>query len=456
MKALNYLEANASRHMEEMKECLRMETISADPKKEGEIKRCGEWLVKKLTVAGFENARLVPTGGLPAVYADWLHAGPDKPTFMVYGHYDVQPVDPIDLWETPPFEPTIKDGKIYGRGTADDKCQLLIHLFALEAILKTEGKLPVNVKFFLESEEEGGTGSTTRFVKENSKLLACDAVVLSDTAWVAEDVPAITYGLRGIAFFEAKVKGPNRDLHSGRFGGLVQNPLNAIASIISKFHDKDGRIPIPHFYDDVVKVSDEERQEFKKLGDNEGELKTYLDVKDLWGEKGYTTYERNWARPCLDVNGIWGGYAGEGSKTVIPSEGGFKFSVRLVPDQTPKKVEEMVIKYVKEVCPPGVEVDVQALHGGPPALVPLDNQLLQTARKAMEKGFGQPVVFVRDAASVPIVGTFKEALGAFSILMGFDIPSGNIHAPNENFKLDHFHKGMASAVHFYTDAAKVK
>jgi acetylornithine deacetylase/succinyl-diaminopimelate desuccinylase-like protein len=276
--------------------------------------------------------------------------------------------------------------------------------------------------------------------------------VLSDTAWVSEDVPALTYGLRGIAFFEAKVKGPNRDLHSGRFGGLVQNPLNAIAFIISKFHDASGKIAIPHIYDDVVDISDEERTEFKKLGDNEDELRKYLDVQDLWGEKGFTTYERNWARPCLDVNGIWGGYAGEGSKTVIPSDGGFKFSVRLVPNQTPEKVRELVLKYVKEITPPGVTVTVEYLHGGPPALVPITNPFLQTARRALEKGFGKPTILVRDAASVPIVGTFKEALGAVSILMGFDVPTGNIHAPNENFKLAHFSKGMVSAVYFYTEA----
>ncbi len=453
--ALKYLEENRKRHQELMFECLRMETVSAKSEKEGEIRRCGDWLVKLVADMGFENAALQETGGLPAVYADWLHAGADKPTILVYGHFDVQPPEPLDLWETPPFEPTIRDGRVFGRGTADDKCQLLIHVFALEALLKIDGKLPINIKLFFESEEEGGTGSTPKFVEEHRDLLACDAVMLSDTAWMDEENPVMMYGLRGISYFQADFKGPNRDLHSGRFGGVVQNPIEAMATVIARLHDEKGRIAVPTIYNDVVPISPEERAELAKLGDNTEETKRYLAVDALAGEEGYSPFERNWARPALDVHGIWGGYQDEGSKTVIASKCGFKASMRLVPNQEPKKVFEACKTFIEEVCPKGVQVNVEFYHGGEPLMVPIDNPYLRCAQKSLEKAFDKPALLIREGASVPITATFKDALGALPILMGFDVPTGNIHAPNENFILEHFFKGMEAALHFYRDAATV-
>ena len=455
-KVLEYIEKNRESHKEQMFECLRMETVSADPSKEPEIRKCGEWLVKKLDSIGLENASLKDTGGLPAVYADWLHAGKDKPTIMVYGHYDVQPVDPIDKWRTPPFEPTVKDGYIYGRGTCDDKCQMLAHVFGIEAIMKAEGKLPVNVKVFFESEEEGGTGGTERFVEEHTDLLACDAAVLSDTAWFSPDIPTMIYALRGIAYFQVDVTGPNRDLHSGQYGGKIQNTLNAMARMMAALHDEDGRIAIPGIYDDVKPMDDEERAEFAKVSEPDEKLMKDLGVDALYGEKGFTANERNWARPALDINGVWGGYMSEGSKTVISHDGGFKMSIRLVPDQSVERVHELVKDYIEKICPPGVKAEVRLLHGGNPVMVPRDNPFIKCAQDAMKRAFGKLPVLVREGASVPITATFGSALGAPSIMMGFGLLDDDIHSPNEKFKLDHFYKGIEASALFFEEAAGVK
>ena len=455
-KVLKYIEENKKRHLDEMLECVRMETISALPEKEPEIRRCGEWLVKRLAAAGFENASIKETGGFPAVYADWLHAGKDKPTIMVYGHYDVQPVDPIEQWTHPPFDPTIEDGWIYARGTSDDKTQLLTHVFALESIMKANGKLPVNIKIFLESEEEGGTGSTHRFVEENHELLACDAVAISDTAWPSMEMPTIIYALRGIAYFEVMVKGPNRDLHSGVYGGKVQNTLNAMARIMAALHDDEGRIAIPGVYDDVLPLADAEKADFAKVSAPDEVLEKDLGVNALWGERGFTSNERNWARPALDINGVWGGYSGEGGKTVIAAEGGFKVSMRLVANQKVERVKKQLTDYIAKVCPPGVTVEVKFLHGGEPVMVPIDNPLVACAQDAVEKAFGKKPALVREGASVPITAAFLDELKAPSILMGFGLNEDNIHSPNEKFRLDHFYKGITACAHFYTEAANVK
>ena len=435
---------------------LPIETVSADKKYEPEIRRCADWLVKKLTAAGFEHAGLQETGGLPAVYADWLHAGADKPTLMVYGHYDVQPVDPIEKWETPPFKPTVKGDYLYGRGTSDDKSQLLTHLFALASIMKVEGKLPLNVKVFLESEEEGGSGGTPRFVEGHKELLACDAVALSDTAWHSPDLPTMIYALRGLAYFQVKVTGPNRDLHSGVYGGKVMNTLNAMAQIVARLHDADGRIAIPGIYDDVLPLSDAERKEFAKVAELDAELMKDLGVSALWGEKDFTATERNWARPALDVNGIWGGYMAEGSKTVIPAEGGFKVSIRLVANQKVQKVHKLLADYVQKICPAGCKAEVTLMNGGEPVMVPIDNPFIACAKTAVEKAFGKKPVLVREGASVPITATFLSALKAPSVMMGFGLVSDNIHSPNERFKLEHFYKGIEACTHFYREAAAVK
>jgi acetylornithine deacetylase/succinyl-diaminopimelate desuccinylase-like protein len=454
-KVFKYIGENRQKHQEQMFECLRMETVSADPAKEPEIRRCSEWLVEKLESIGFENASLKDTGGLPVVYADWLHAGKDRPTIMVYGHYDVQPVDPIEKWRTPPFKPTIRDGYVYGRGTCDDKCQFLAHIFALESLMKAEGKLPVNVKVFLESEEEGGAGGTERFVKEHAELLSCDAVVVSDTSWISQDVPTMIYALRGIAYFEVLVKGPGKDLHSGQYGGKVQNTLNAMARIMASLHDEDGRIAIPGIYDDVKPLDEEEREEFAKVDEPDEKLMKELGVDALWGEKGYTSNERNWGRPALDINGVWGGYMGEGGKTVISHDGGFKVSMRLVPDQNVERVKKLLGDHVKKVCPPGVKAEVKFLHGGEPVMVDRHHPLIACAQDAIEKAFGKRPALVREGASVPITAAFHEVLGVPSIMMGFGLLDDDIHSPNERFLLDHFYRGIEACAHFYTGVVSV-
>jgi acetylornithine deacetylase/succinyl-diaminopimelate desuccinylase-like protein len=455
-QVLSYIEKNRQRNLDRLFECLRMESISADSSKVDEIRRCGQWCAKLLEEIGFDDVGVKETGGLPAVYGQWLKAGADKPTIMVYGHYDVQPADPVEKWDTPPFEPTIREGYIYGRGTSDDKAQFLTHLFALEALMKVGGGLPVNVKVFLESEEEKGTGGTERFVEENAHLLASDAVVLSDTSWPSADMPTIIYALRGIAYFQVNVKGPNRDLHSGMYGGKVQNTLNGMAKIIAALHDKGGRIAIPGIYDDVLRLTKKERKEFAKVAENDRTLKQDLGVKALGAEKGFTVTESNWARPSLDVNGIWGGYMGEGAKTVIPSEGGFKISMRLVPNQKAKKVHRQLADYVKRVCPPGLKADVSMLHMGEPVMVPTDSPYITCAQTAIKKAFGKRPLLVREGASVPITATFLKALKAPPIMMGFGLHEDNIHAPNERFKVDHFYKGIVAAAHFLNEAARAK
>jgi len=454
-KVSKYIEKNRDEHQQQMFECLRMETVSADPSKEPEIRRCAEWLKRKLQSIGLENASLKETGGFPVVYADWLHAGEDKPTIMVYGHYDVQPVDPIEKWRTPPFEPTIKDGYVYGRGTCDDKCQFLAHVFALESLMKAEGKLPVNVKVFLEGEEEGGAGGTERFVEEHAELLACDAVVVSDTSWISDEKPTMIYSLRGIAYFQVNIAGPNRDLHSGLYGGKVQNPLNAMARIMASLHDGDGRIAIEGIYDDVKPLDEEERAEFAKVSESDKDVMKELSVDALWGEKGYTSDERNWARPALDINGVWGGYAGEGGKTVIPHECGFKVSMRLVPDQTVEKTKELLTAHVKRIAPPGVRVEVEFLHGGEPVMMDRKSPFISCAQEAIEKAFGKRPALVREGASVPITATFQNALRAPAIMMGLGLLGDNIHSPNERFSMEHFFRGILACAHFYKGAASV-
>lgn len=450
---VSYIKSNQKRYVDEMVELLKIESVSADSKKSAEVRRCGEVLVKRLKDAGFENAKLCETGGHPAVYADWLHAK-GKPTVLVYGHYDVQPVDPIEKWSTPPFTPTIKGNSIFARGSSDDKGQLLTHFFALEAFLKNGGKLPCNVKFFLEGEEEGGTGSTDKFVENNRDLLSCDTVVMSDTAWHEEKVPSLCYALRGLAYFDVLVKGPNRDLHSGVYGGKIQNPLNAMAKIIAKLQDENGVIQVPGFYDDVVQLSSSEKKEFASLGDPDPEMKKDLGIPATWGEKGYTTLERNWGRPSFDVHGIWGGFTGEGSKTVITSDGGFKFSTRLVANQDPKKIEKLVVDYVNKICPPGVTCDVKMLHGAYPVMVPIDNFYIKSAVGAFEKAFGKRPVLVREGASIPITATFLKALKAPSVLIGYGLPDDNIHSPNEKFNLENFQKGILTNAYMYDEFGK--
>ncbi len=452
-KVVSYLKSNAKKFEQEMIDWLKIESISSDSTKNADTRMAAEWMVKKLQSVGIENAKLIETGGHPVVYGDWLHAT-GKPTVLVYGHYDVQPVDPIEKWSSPPFAPTIKGDDIYGRGTSDDKGQLLTHVFALEGLLRETGELPVNVKFFIEGEEEAGSEHSSPFVEQNAALLACDVVTISDTNWHSAKLPTIIYGLRGISYMEFTVKGPNRDLHSGMYGGKLHNPLNAMAKIIAKLQDDNGVVLVPHFYDDVVPLSAEEKKEFAAVGDGDAELKRDLGLNALWGEKGYTTLERNWGRPSMDVNGIWGGFAGEGAKTVIATHGGFKVSCRLVANQDSTKIKNLVEKYVKDICPPGVTVEAHYHHGGEPVLVPIDNFFIKSASTAFEKAFGTRPTFVREGASIPITATFVKALKSAVVLMGFGLPDDCIHSPNEKLNLKNFHGGIVANAYMYEEFSK--
>lgn len=452
---LSFIQENEKRYESELIEWLRIESVSSDPARNEQTRKAAEWAARKLAAMGIENVRLMETGLHPVVYGDWLHAE-GKPTILVYGHYDVQPADPLEKWHTPPFDGTIKDGYIYGRGTSDDKGQILTQLFALEALMKNEGKLPVNVKFFIEGEEECGSAHTMPFVVQNKGILSCDAVAINDTPWHAEDVPTILYALRGLLYAQVDVKGPNRDLHSGAYGGEVMNPLNAIGKMISKLQDDDGIIQIPGYYDDVVKLSDAERKEFASLGNKDEQIKRDLGVDALWGEKGFTTTERNWARPSMDVHGIWGGHSGPGPKTVIVSEGGFKVSSRLVANMDPEKVEKQFKSHIQKICPPGVIATVQVLSSSPPMFVPLDNSFMRAAVTAFEKGFSRKPTLIREGASLPVVTVFQNELGAVPLIVGYGLPSDNYHSPNERFKLEHFHKGIVTNIHLYREIAGMK
>lgn len=454
-KVINYTKENAKRYETELIDWLKIESVSANPEKKAETRNAAEWAATKLKGMGIENVKLMETGLHPVVYGDWLHAK-GAPTILVYGHYDVQPADPLEKWASPPFNPTIKDGYIYARGTADDKGQLLTHVFAIEALMKNEGKLPVNVKFFIEGEEECGSMHTSPFVIDHKDMLACNAVAISDTNWIDDHTLTMVYAMRGMCYMQINVKGPSRDLHSGMYGGMVQNPLNAIAKLIAKLQNEDGVIQIPGYYDDVAKLSDAERKEFASLGNHDEDLKRDLKLKGLWGEKGFTTFERNWARPSCDVHGIWGGYSGPGQKTVIASEGGFKVSSRLVANMKPEKVFQQFKDFFEKNCPPGVTVDVQLLQKAPAVMVPIDNPYIRAAQAALESGFGRKPIMVREGASIPITATFQSELKAVPLLVGFGLPSDSIHSPNERLKLENFHKGIVTNVQLLKNLAGIK
>ncbi len=454
---LNYAKKNIDNYVEELKDYLRIPSVSASSEHKKDIEKCADFVVGKLKNAGMKNVRKIKTDGNPLVYGEWLEAK-GKPTILIYGHYDVQPADPYELWDNDPFEPVIKDGKIYARGADDNKGQNFIHIKSVEAYLKTHGELPVNVKFIIEGEEETGGENIEKFIKDkkNKKLLKCDAVLISDTSMYAPDVPTINYGLRGLAYLEVRLTGPNRDLHSGSFGGAINNPANELARIIAKLHDKRNRVTIPGFYDDVVKLTKKERENFASLKFSEKKMAKEFGVRELWGEKGYSALERLWARPTLDVNGIYGGYTGEGAKTVLPSKATAKISMRLVPNQDPKKIAKAFTKYIKELAPKSVKVEVIDMHGGRPAVVPLNDPFLQAAARATAKAFGRKTVFTREGGSIPIVVEFMEQLKAPVILMGFGLDTDDIHSPNEHFHLSNFERGIYSSIYYLDEVAKMK
>ena len=449
-KILSYLDQNKERYLSELSEFLAIPSVSSQSNHNGDIQRCAQWIADHVKKIGMQNVQIMPTPGHPIVYAEWLGA-PGKPTVLFYGHYDVQPVDPLNLWDSPPFEATIRGENLYARGSADDKGQVFIHFKAIEALMKHNNALPVNIKMLIEGEEEVGSANLDNFVKANKELLKADLVLISDSSMFAKDVPSICYALRGLSYLEIEVTGPNRDLHSGSFGGSVHNPIQALSEMIASLHDKNGKITIPGFYNDVRPLSKAERTAFAKLPFKEKQYAKDLGVKELYGEKGFSSLERVWARPTLECNGIWGGYIGEGAKTVLPSKAFAKISCRLVPDQTSAKIAKMVEKHLKKIAPKTIDVQVRNLHGGEAAITPIDSPGVKAAVAALEKGFGKKPLYQREGGSIPIVVQFKNLLGLDTVLLGFGLPDENAHSPNEFINLNNFFGGMRTSVHFFNE-----
>ena len=451
-EVIGYIEERSERYLQELEAFLRFPSVSTDPERREDVRETAEFVAEQMGRSKMTEARLIETEGHPIVYGERIE-DPAKPTVLIYGHYDVQPVDPLELWETPPFEPTVRDGRLYARGATDDKGQLLIHLKSTEAFIETEGRLPLNVKFLIEGEEEIGSTHLEQFIRENRKILECDVVLISDTAMFAKGVPSICYGLRGMAYLEIEVRGPRGDLHSGSFGGPVGNPAFALARIVASMKDEDDRITIPHFYDDVRDLTDAERQEFASLPFDIDQYKRSLGVAELAGESGFTPLEQVWARPTLEVNGLLSGFTGQGAKTVLPSKAMAKISMRLVPDQDHLKIAQAFEEYVVSQAPPWVEVSVKNLHGGTPWVADLDHPALVAAADAIEKGFGKRPVFQREGGSIPVVATFSDLLGVPTVLMGIGLPDENAHAPNEHLDLENFYAGIKSSAYFMKEFA---
>lgn len=447
-----WLKEKRTEHLNELMELLKFPSISALSEHKTDLVRTAQWLADSLRKAGLENVQIMETGGHPVVYADWLHA-PGKPTLLIYGHYDVQPVDPLNLWESPPFEPTIRDNKLYARGASDDKGQTFMHIKAIEALLKCEGQLPLNVKVCIEGEEEIGSPHLEPFVKQHQELLAADVLLISDTPMLENGRPAICTGLRGLCGLEITVQGPASDLHSGMYGGGVQNPIHALVELLDSMRDASGRITIDGFYDQVVPVTEKEREEIASLELDEEQLKAELGVNQLFGEEGYSYLERTWVRPTLEVNGIYGGFQGEGVKTVLPARAGAKITCRLVPDQDPDEIIRLIEKHIEQHTPPGVTVTTHHFDKGRPFVVPSDHPAIQAAEQALEKAFGQPAAKIRMGGSIPIVETFHRLLKLPVVLMGFGLPNENIHAPNEHFHLENFDKGLEAICHYWFELA---
>ena len=450
---LEYLRASRERHLRELEEFLRIPSVSAKSEHREDTARAADWLAGKMRDAGLETAEVIATAGHPVVIGEWRGAE-GAPTLLVYGHYDVQPPEPLEEWLSPPFEPTVREGNLYARGSVDDKGQLYLHLKAVEAHLSARGTLPVNVVFLIEGEEEIGSPNLTAFLEENRERLACDAVLVSDTTMFAPGFPSITMGLRGLAYMEVRVQGPRGDLHSGSYGGAVVNPANALARIIAGLHDPEGRVTIPGFYDAVRDLSDREREEIRALPYDEEVLREEVGSPELGGESGFGALERVWARPTLDVNGLLSGYTGEGAKTVLPARAMAKISMRLVPDQDYREVERLFADHVRALAPAGVTVEVQALHGGQPWRADPTEPVFEAAARALEKAFGRPPVFVREGGSIPIVHAFQQTLRAPVALLGFGLPGENAHAPNEWFSLDNYHRGTEAIALLFDELAK--
>jgi acetylornithine deacetylase/succinyl-diaminopimelate desuccinylase-like protein len=453
-KVIDFINVHREKYVDELKSLLAIPSISALPEHAGDVKRCAEWCADEMRRIGLQNVRLMATPGNPVVYGDWLGA-PGVPTVLFYGHYDVQPVDPLNLWESPPFEATIRDGEIYARGSADDKGQVFMHFKAVEAHLKQNGRLPVNMKFILEGEEEVGSVNLDDFVRAHKGDLRAHVVVISDSGMFARGVPAMCYGLRGLVYFQLDLRGSSTDLHSGSFGGAVANPAFVLAQIIAQMKDRGGRIKIPGFYDDVRQLEEWEREAWRQLPFKEKQYKKDFGIPKLFGETGYTTLERTWARPTLEINGLLSGFTGEGAKTVLPAVSMAKISMRLVPNQDPDKIAELFEVYVRTIAPKTVELKITRMHGGKPWMTSFDNPFVQAAGRAIEKGFGRPPVFTREGGSIPVVSTFQEELGLPSVLFGVGLPDENAHAPNEKLDLSNFHNGIIASAYLYDEMAHI-
>jgi len=442
-----YLSENKQRFLDELLELLRIPSVSADSKYKEDVARCAEAVKAAMMKAGCDKAEVCPTAGHPIVYGEKIK-DPALPTVLVYGHYDVQPPDPLNLWDSPPFEPVIKDGKIFARGACDDKGQMYMHIKALEVMVKTDS-LPCNVKLMIEGEEEVGSDNLGKFLESNKEKLKADIVLISDTSMISMEHPSIESGLRGLTYMEVEVTGPNRDLHSGVYGGAVANPVNQLCKMIASLHDENNHITIPGFYDKVLELNAEERDALNQAPFDLEEYKKDLDIKEVWGEKGYTTLERTGIRPTLDVNGIWGGYTGEGAKTVLPSKAYAKISMRLVPNQHSTEIENLFKAHFESIAPEGVTVNVRHHHGGEPVVTPTDSPAYQAAAKAIKATFGKDPIPTRGGGSIPIVALFESVLGLKTVLMGFGLDNDNIHSPNEKYDVANYYKGIETIPYFH-------
>jgi acetylornithine deacetylase/succinyl-diaminopimelate desuccinylase-like protein len=452
---IDFINVSRDRYLEELKAFLAIPSVSALPEHAADVTRCAQWCADEMRRVGLDHVHLIETPGNPVVYGDWLGA-PGAPTILFYGHYDVQPVDPLELWQSPPFDATVRDGEIYARGAADDKGQVFMHFKAVEAHIKQNGRLPVNMKFMIEGEEEVGSAHLDDFVHAHKAELAADVVVISDSGMFDRGVPSICYGLRGLVYCQIDLRGSATDLHSGSFGGAVANPAFVLAQMIAQMKDRGGHVKVPGFYDDVRPLEQAEREAWARLPFNERKYRKDFGIPKLSGESGYTTLERTWARPTLEVNGLLSGFTGEGAKTVLPAVAMAKISMRLVPNQQPDVIADRFEAFVRKIAPKTVELTFTRMHGGKPWMTEYDNPFVQAAARAIEKGFGQKPVFTREGGSIPVVSTFQEELGLPSVLFGVGLPDENAHAPNEKLDVGNFHNGVIASALLYDEVARVR
>ena len=453
-QALQYAILHRDRFLLELKELLEIPSISALPEHKPDMQRAAQWLVDHFTALGLKHAKVNPTPGHPIVTADWLDAGPDKPTVLIYGHYDVQPVDPIELWHSDPFRAEVRGDYLYGRGTSDDKGQMFIHAKVLETYLKTSGKLPVNVKLIIEGEEEVGGPNLDAFIIANKDYLKADVAVISDTSMLKPGQPSIVYGLRGLCYIQIEVTGPSRDLHSGQYGGAIYNPLQALTEMLASLKDQHGHITVPGFYDKVIPLDDAERARIAAIPYSEEGFLQETGAPGVWGEEGYTVRERITARPTLEINGIWGGFQGEGPKTVLPAKAGAKISCRLVANQDHYEIADILQKHLKRIAPPYVTVETRRLHGGHGALIDVNSKYMRAAARVLADVFGNPPVYEREGGSIPVVATFQTELGIDSVMLGYGLPDDNLHSPDERFYLPNFYGGIEATIKFLSEIAK--